>query len=304
MPRPIWTGAVSFGLVTIPVSVMSATEDHRTSFHQYHQEDMGRVRYEKVCAIDGEVLGQEDIGKAYEVAKDQLVPVTEDELDQMPLPTAQAIEIAAFVPADSIDPIRIADGYYLAAKGGVAAKPYTLLRRALERSEKVAIAKFAWHGRERLGMLRVVDDVIVLHSMKWPDEVRRPEDAGEAPEAEVSNSEIDAAVQLMETMAEDDISGFTDRYEEAVRELIAAKTEHRAPEPVEAAPEPASVMDLMDALNASVRTAKKTHGKDATVHDIKRAPAKRAGTKKKTAAKKPTARRSAKKTAAHKPKSA
>ncbi|WP_328335863.1 MULTISPECIES: non-homologous end joining protein Ku [unclassified Streptomyces] len=298
MPRPIWTGAVSFGLVTIPVSVMSATEDHRTAFHQYHQEDMGRVRYEKVCSLDGEVLGPYDIGKAYEVARDQLVPITDEELDQMPLPTAQAIEIAAFVPADSIDPIRIMDGYYLAAKGGVAAKPYTLLRQALERSEKVGIAKFAWHGRERLGMLRVVDDVIVLHSMKWPDEIRQPEDVGTAPDADVSDDEIDAAVQLMETMAREDISSFTDRYEEAVQELIAAKAEHRTPEPVEETSQATSVVDLMEALNASVSAARDTRGEDATVHDIKHAPAK------KTSPNKTTAKKTAKKSAARKAKSA
>lgn len=175
MPRPLWTGAISFGLVTIPIKVVSATESHSISFHQYHREDMGRIRTRKVCEIDGEVLSQEEIGKGYEVAKDRTVPVTDEELDRMPLPTAKAIEIVAFVEAGSIDPVRISDSYYLAVDGQVAAKPYALLRKALERSDKVAVAKFAWHNRERLGLLRVREDAIVLHSMRWPDEIRSPE---------------------------------------------------------------------------------------------------------------------------------
>lgn len=175
MPRPLWTGAISFGLVTIPIKVVSATENHSISFHQYHLEDMGRIRTRKVCELDGEVLSQEEIGKGYEIGKDRTVPVTDEELDRMPLPTAKAIEIVAFVDADTVDPVRISDSYYLAVDGQVAAKPYTLLRRALERSDKVAVAKFAWHNRERLGLLRVRDDAIVLHAMRWPDEIRSPE---------------------------------------------------------------------------------------------------------------------------------
>ncbi|WP_127469750.1 Ku protein, partial [Streptomyces sp. B27] len=176
MPRPLWAGAISFGLVTIPVKIVSATEDHDIHFHRVHLADMGRVRTRKVCELDGEVISQDEIGKGYEIAKDQTVPVTDEELEQMPLPTAKAIEIAAFVDADTIDPVRISDSYYLAADGQVAAKPYTLLRKALERSSKVAVAKFAWHGRERLGLLRIREGAIVLHSMKWPDEVRKPDE--------------------------------------------------------------------------------------------------------------------------------
>lgn len=145
--------AISFGLVTIPVKIVSATEDHDVHFHRVHLADMGRVRTRKVCELDDQVVSQDEIGKGYEIAKDQTVPVTDEELEQMPLPTA--IEIAAFVDADTIDPVRISDSYYLAADGQVAVKPYTRLRKALERSSKVAVAKFAWHGRERLGLLRV-----------------------------------------------------------------------------------------------------------------------------------------------------
>ncbi|MFJ8978508.1 Ku protein [Streptomyces sp. NPDC102282] len=303
MPRPLWTGAISFGLVTIPIKVVSATENHSISFHQYHQEDMGRIRTRKVCEIDGEVLSQEEIGKGYEVAKDRTVPVTDEELDRMPLPTAKAIEIVAFVDADDIDPVRISDSYYLAVDGQVAAKPYTLLRKALERSDKVAVAKFAWHNRERLGLLRVREDAIVLHSMRWPDEIRSPESL--APrETELDEDEIERAVQLTDSMALDGISGFRDHYREALEELLAAKSEGKALPATagEAEEEPGKVMDLMAALNASVKAAKETRGEDATVHEMtpgkprarkKAAPAAKKRASGKTAAKKQPARKTA-----------
>ncbi|MFE4873860.1 Ku protein [Streptomyces sp. NPDC056682] len=305
MPRPVWSGAVSFGLVMIPIKVLPATENHNIAFHQVHLEDMGRVRTRKVCEIDGQELSQDQIGKGYEISKDTLVEVTDEELDSMPLPTARAIEIVAFVAADSIDPVRVGDGYYLAAEG-VAAKPYKLLRMALERSSKVAVAKFAWHNRERLGLLRVKEDTIVLHAMRWDDEVRSPAEL--APrEVDLSDEEVDAAIQLLETMACDDISDMTDGYREAVEEMLAAKAEHREPRPVGGeAPEPTGeVVDLMAALNASVEKAKAGRGEhtgdDATLHDLpKRRAAKTTANKKastKTAAKKTTAKKTtAKKT--------
>ncbi|MFF1459845.1 Ku protein [Streptomyces sp. NPDC058330] len=306
MPRPLWTGAISFGLVTIPIKVVSATENHSLSFHQYHLEDMGRVRTRKVCELDGEVLSQDEIGKGYEVAKDRTVPVTDEELDRMPLPTAKAIEIVAFVDAGSVDPVRISDSYYLAVDGQVAAKPYTLLRKALERSDKVAVAKFAWHNRERLGLLRVRDDALVLHAMRWPDEIRSPESL--APrDVELEEGEIERAVQLTDSMALDGISGFKDRYREALEELIAAKSEGKElPEPREGEEEPGKVMDLMAALNASVEAARESRGEEgegghATVHEMKSGTRERAAKKTAKSAKSASAaKKPAKKTAARK----
>ncbi|MEE1735202.1 Ku protein [Streptomyces sp. BE147] len=301
MPRPLWTGAISFGLVTIPIKVVSATEDRVIHFHQVHLEDMGRVRTRKICDIDGEVVPQEEIGKGYELTKDQTVPVTDEELDQMPLPTAKAIEIVAFVDADSIDPIRISDSYYLAIDGQVAAKPYALLRRALERSDRVAVAKFAWHNRERLGLLRVQSGAIMLHAMRWPDEIRSPESLTPTP-VELEEGEIEQAVQLADTMTVDDISGFRDEYRDALEELIAAKAEGKElPVPAEAgAGEPGTVVDLMAALNASVKAAKEGRGEDsdehATVHEMrprKKTMAKKAAPTKKTTSKKTSTRKTA-----------
>ncbi len=128
---------------------MPATEDHSVRFHQYHLQDMGRVRVRKYCEVEDREVPQQEIGKGYALTKDQIVPVLDEELRELPLPTARAIEIVAFVPAGSIDPLRIGEGYYLQASGTVAAKPYALLRKALARTSKVAVAKFAWHGRER-----------------------------------------------------------------------------------------------------------------------------------------------------------
>ncbi|WP_119295993.1 Ku protein [Streptomyces sp. YIM 130001] len=291
--RPVWSGAISFGLVTIPIKVLPATEDHSIRFHQYHLEDMGRIRTRKVCELDDKEVANAEIGKGYELSKDTLVAVSDAELDQIPLPTAKAIEIAAFVPYESIDPIRIGDGYFLQGDGQVAAKPYVLLRKALERSEKAAIAKFAWRGRERLGLLRVKGDTIVLHAMKWPDEVRSPESLAPKP-VDVTDDEIDQAMQLIESMASDGIADqewATDRYTTAIEDVLAAKAEGKKPPKPETGEEPAGqVVDLMAALQDSVQKAKTARGEgdeNATVHEMpKKKTAVKKSTAKKTAAKK------------------
>ncbi|MGW0311994.1 non-homologous end joining protein Ku [Streptomyces flavidovirens] len=297
MPRPIWSGAISFGLVTIPIRVLPATENHNISFHQYHQADMGRIRYQKVCELDGQVLDQSEIGRGYEISRDTIIEVTDQDLDSMPLPTAKAIEIVAFVPAESIDPIRIGDSYYLAADG-VAAKPYKLLRMALERSSKVAIAKFAWHNRERLGLLRVKGDAIVLHSMRWPDEIRSPESLKPRP-VEVDDEEIDAAVELVEALSVDDISGFRDHYRDALEEVIRAKAQGLRPEGAPVQPTAAPVVDLMAALQESVASARQARGEDdANVHDMAEHAERKAKAPAKKTAKKPAAKKAGRKTSA------
>ncbi|MFI9824582.1 Ku protein [Streptomyces sp. NPDC052013] len=293
MPRTIWSGAISFGLVTVPINVVSATEDHSVRFHQYHLEDMGRVRVRKFCEVEDREVGQGEIGKGYQLTKEQVIPITDDELSNLPLPTAKAIEIEAFVPLASVDPIRIGEGYYLQPSGQVAAKPYKLLRQALSRSSKVAVAKYAWSGRERLGILRVRDDVIVLHAMRWPDEIRDPAELVPPP-VELTDEEIEGALALLETMTREDLEGeeFRDTYTEALQQIIEAKREDQelpeAPAPAEGT---GALVDLMAALNASVKKARESRGEDADVHEMK--------PKKKTAKKQP-----AKKTAAKKPRRA
>ncbi|MET7690519.1 Ku protein [Streptomyces sp. NPDC005483] len=210
-------------------------------------------------------IPQSEIGKGYEYAKDQVVTISDADLRELPLPMAKAIEIEAFVPLESIDPIRIGEGYYLAPDGAVAAKPYKLLVQALGRSSKVAVAKYEWSGREQLGLLRIRDDVIVLHAMRWPDEVRDPA-AVDPPNETVSEEEIEGALALMESMTRDDLEGpeFEDTYTDALAKIIEAKREDRelpeAPEPEQ----PAQVLDLMAALNQSVEKARASRGEDAS----------------------------------------
>ncbi|MET8183590.1 Ku protein [Streptomyces sp. NPDC005336] len=303
MPRPVWSGAVSFGLVTIPIKMLPATEDHSIRFRRIHLPDGGLVRNRKICEIEDRELSPEEIGRAYEAGPGQLVPITDHDLEQLPLPTAKAIAVEAFVEAERLDPVRFGAPYYLQADGAVASKPYVLLREALKRSDKVAIAKFAWHGRERLGSLRVVGDAIVLQTLHWPDEIRSSEGLG--PRAvELSDAEVDEAMELMDTMGGVDISQYRDHYREALEALIRAKAEGREPPEMEEAPaEPkGKVVDLMAALQDSVRAARESRGEtagEAEVHEMRR-PAKKAAAKK-TAAKKTTKKAPAKKAARKRP---
>ncbi|WOX22078.1 Ku protein [Streptomyces solicathayae] len=292
--RSIWNGAISFGLVSIPIKLVNATESRSVSFRQIHTEDGGRIRYKKVCELDGEEVATADIGKAYEDADGSMIPITDEDLASLPLPTAKTIEIVAFVAADEIDPLQMDAAYYLSANGVPAAKPYTLLREALKRSDRVAVAKYALRGRERLGMLRVVGDVIAMHGLLWPDEVREPE--GVAPEAPVSvrEAELDLADALMATLGEVDLDSLHDDYREAVEEMIAAKAEGgEAVVPAAPAEEGGGrVIDLMAALESSVRAAKEARGEEpASVTELagrKRAATSRS-TPKETGAKKSTA---------------
>ncbi|MGO4417374.1 Ku protein, partial [Streptomyces sp. MCAF7] len=252
-------------------------------------------------------------GKAYEDADGTLIPITDEDLAHLPLPTTRALEIQAFVSAADIDPLQMGDAYYLGANGPAAAKPYALLREALKRSEKVAITKYAHRGRERLGMLRVVGDAIAMHRLLWPDEVRNP--VGVAPKEKVTvrEAELDLADTLMNTLGEVDLTQLHDEYQEALDALVAAKMAGATPtaEPGEA-PAGAQVVDLMAALRDSVRSARAARGEEAageapeeaTVHPLparkKAAATKKKGTEKagaKTGAAKTTAKKAAAKKA-------
>ncbi|MFD5229353.1 Ku protein [Streptomyces qaidamensis] len=298
--RSIWNGAISFGLVSIPIKLVNATESHSIAFRQIHTEDGGRIRYRKFCELEDREVTQGEIGKGYEDADGTIIPITEEDLSSLPLPTAKTIEIVAFVPADRIDPLQMDAAYYLQASGAPAAKPYTLLREALKRSNKVAIAKFALRGRERLGMLRVVGEAIAMHGLLWPDEVRAPE--GLAPDTDVTvrDQELDLADALMDTLGEVDLEDLHDEYREAVEEVIAAKAAGEAPPQ---APEPATggkVLDLMAALESSVRAARESRGEDAEHAEVKSLPQRKTAraAPKQTGGKKSTS--TAKKTAAKK----
>ncbi|MEU6100288.1 Ku protein [Streptomyces flaveolus] len=306
--RSIWNGAISFGLVSIPIKLVNATESHAISFRQIHTEDGGRIRYRKVCELEDREVTQGEIGKAYEDADGSMIPITDDDLSHLPIPTARTIEIVAFVPEERIDPLQLDAAYYLAASGAPAAKPYTLLREALKRSNRVAIAKYALRGRERLGMLRVVGEAIAMHGLLWPDEVRAPE--GVAPDTNVTvrDQELDLADALMDTLGEIDLDDLHDEYREALEEVIAAKAAGEAPPE---SPEPArsgKVLDLMAALENSVRAARESRGEEGEEAEVRTLPKTTASrTPKETGGKKSTSttakKAAAKKTAASSKKS-
>ncbi|WP_328493974.1 Ku protein [Streptomyces sp. NBC_00414] len=293
--RSIWNGAISFGLVSIPIKLVNATENHSISFRQIHTEDGGRIRYRKVCEVEEREVTSSEIGKAYEDADGTMIPITDEDLASLPIPTARTIEIVAFVPADRIDPLQMDTAYYLSANGVPAAKPYTLLREALKRSQKVAIAKFALRGRERLGMLRVVDDVIAMHGLLWPDEIRAPESVAPDTSVTVRDKELDLADALMDTLGEVDLAELHDDYREAVEEMIAAKASgEEAPSAPSAEKSGGKVIDLMSALENSVRQARVARGEgsdsgggEAEVKPLRKGAARKTAKTAKTAASAP-----------------
>lgn len=310
--RSIWKGTISFGLVSIPIKVVSATENHSVSFHQVHMEDGGRIRYRKVCELDEEEVPREEIGRGFETEEGRTVLLTDDDMAALPLPTAKTVEILGFVPAEEIDPIQLDRSYFLAADGKRADKPYVLLREALKRSGKVAVAKLALRARESLGMLRVYEDALALHTMLWPDEIRSA--GGVAPEEQVTvrDQELDLADTLMETLGELDWSDLRDEYREALEELVRAKAEGAQPPPEELRRRTEAgggkLVDLMSVLERSVQEARAGSEAgadgDATVHELaEHRNGERAGRKPaagKTAAKKKTASKTASKAASKK----
>lgn len=278
--RSIWKGAISFGLVNVPVKVYSATESHDVSLHQVHNKDGGRIRYQRKCEVCNKVVAYEDIDKAYDDGEKTVV-LTDEDFASLPAERSHEIEVVEFVPADQVDVLRLDKAYFLEPEER-ALKPYTLLRRALEDSDRTAIVQFALRQKTRLAALRVRDNVLVLQTMLWDDEVRKPEFDVLDSTPRISQKERDMAAQLVDSLSEDfDPSAFTDDYQEQLRTLIDAKIEQGASLDTEATfgkpeeEESADVVDLMEALKRSVDR------KNAS-----KKPAKKSTTKKKTAAKK------------------
>lgn len=309
--RSIWRGAVSFGLVSIGVKLYSATEDKDIRFHQVHAADGGRVRYKRVCSIDGEELEYSDIAKGYELPDGQMVILTDEDFDDLPLSSRREIDVLQFVPQDEIDPIHFEKTYYL-EPDGPATRPYVLLRDALENAGQVAITKIAIRQRESLAALRVREGVLVLHTMRWPDEIRRPDFAFLDEDISVRPQELQMAEALISSMTGEFEPGeFTDDYREAMEALLEAKqTGGEVAQPPEAPDDGAAVVDLMSALRRSVERARGGSADEsgaAAEEPAKKAPAKRAPAKKAAgaddgggaSAKKPAAKKAAaKKTAA------
>jgi DNA end-binding protein Ku len=262
--RAIWKGAISFGLVSIPVKVVSAIgSEHSVKFHQMHQSDQGRVRYRKVCELDGQELASGDIVRGYEAADGRTVVVTDDDLADLPLPTARAIEVHGFLTEDAVDPLQLGKPYYL-APDTAGAKPYVLMREALRRSGKAAVAKLAMRGHETLALVRAQDDVLVLHQLYWPDEINSTDGVAPTERVQVTDAELDMADTLIDTLGAADLDEFHDEYAAAVEELVTAKLEGVEPPAPEAEGETgAQVIDLMAALRQSVEQAQGKRAEEA-----------------------------------------
>ena len=285
MPRAMWKGAISFGLVTIPVSVYPATEEKTLRFNQLHASDGGRIRMKRTCSIDGEEVDYDQIVKGYEYEKDRYVVLTDDDFDQIPVESSRAIDIVQFVDLDDIDPMLFKKSYYLAPEE-TGAKAYALLREAMSQDNRVGIAKVSFRDKEHLAALRFRDDAFVLETMFWPDEIREADFGGVDVDVKVRDQELQMARQLIENLTSDwSPEQFTDEYRDALVRIVEAKINGEEIEIVQ--PEPtAKVVDLMEALKASVAAAKTkveepTPTKGGT---SKRSVAKKAGVPKKKAA--------------------
>jgi DNA end-binding protein Ku len=305
----IWSGTLTFGLVAIPVRVEAAVHSHKVAFRQIHKDDHGRVRYRKVCELELDsqdaphALEADEIGRAFEAPDGTLVPISDQELDDLPLPTAKTVEISGFAELARIPGEQFGTPYFLAPASPAANKPYVLMREALARAGKGAVGKLAFRGTgETLAVIHPQGDVLVLHRLHWPDELRSADDAAPRGEVELTDEEIQAALDYIGVLGDVDMEQMHDEYAAAVRELIEAKAAHEAP-PSKERPEraEAEVTDLMTTLQRATEQARAGRGEDADVHRIngERKPAKKTAGKgtakkapgKKTAAKKTTRKR-------------
>ena len=319
--RAIWKGAVSFGLVSVPVKLYAATENHDISFRQVHAKDGGRIKYKRVCSIDGEEVEYADIAKGYEADDGQMVVLDDSDLAELPSSSSREISVEKFVPSEQIDPMFLEKSYYL-EPDKAAAKPYALLREAIREADRMAVCTVSLRNRMTTAVLRVRDDVLVLQTMMWPDEVRKPDFSTlSATEDAAKPQELKMAQMLVDTLAGDyDPSEYEDDYATAVEALVKAKLEggevKHAPQEE---PKTGEVVDLLAALQRSVDAAKTSRGespaeqpgaakeeaeeapaakrKAASKSTAKKAPAKKKEPAKKAASKKSTAKKAAAKKA-------
>ena len=262
--RSIWKGSVAFGLVNVPVKVYSATEDHDIKFHQVHAKDNGRIRYKRVCEVCGEVVEFRDIAKSFESEDGQTVIITDEDIATLPEERSREIEVVEFVPAEQIDPLMYDRSYFL-EPDSKSSKSYVLLAQTLAQTDRVAIVHFSLRNKTRLAALRVMDinkrQVMSVHTLLWPDEIRDPDFPVLDKEVEIKKAELTMAGQVVDSMTEDfQPEQFHDTYREQMEELIEAKiaggeaftTEEAATE-LDANED---VSDLLAKLEASVKSRK------------------------------------------------
>jgi DNA end-binding protein Ku len=255
--RAMWTGSVAFGLVNVPIKLYSATEDHDVRFHQVHAADGGRVKMVRTCSVDGARLETKDLSKAYEADTGRVVVMTDEDFEGLPVPGVKEIAVLEFVPSEQVDPILFDRSYYLEPEPR-ALKPYVLLREALQQTERTAIVRVVLRTKTQLAALRVRDDVLVLQTMLWPDEVRAADFGVLEGDADVRPQELTMAASFIESLSADfDPSQYRDDYREALLGVIDRKLS--GGEVLEPAGDVAAsegdgiVLDLMTALRESVR---------------------------------------------------
>jgi len=254
--RSMWKGAISFGLVMIPIKLYAATEQKDITFRQVHREDGGRIRFKRVCSIDGEEVPYEDVAKGYELPTGEMVVLTDEDMAELPLPTTRNIEVLHFLPAEQLDPILLNRSYFVEPESS-GSRAYVLLRDSLDRSGKVALAIVALRQRESLATLRTRDGLLVLETLLWPDEVRTPDFGFLEEDIEVRSQELKMAASLIESMTVDfDPGEYHDGYREALQELVNAKVEGREViQPEGEGGGGAEPTSLADALKASLAAA-------------------------------------------------
>jgi DNA end-binding protein Ku len=292
----MWKGAVSFGLVMIPVKLYAATEQKDIAFRQVHRADGGRIRFRRFCSIEDEEVPYEDVAKGYELPGGEIVILTEEDMAELPLPTTKSIEVVQFTPADQLDPILFNRSYYVEPEAA-GVRAYCLLRDALEDSGKIAVSKVALRQRESLAILRVRDGVLVLETLLWPDEIRVPAFPFLDDDIDVRPQELRMASSLIESMTVDfDPDEYHDSYREALQELVAAKVEGREVVQPEAEEVPSGeTSTLADALRASLAAARggrlgAVPAEDDAVVEERPASKRPAGSRASTGPKQPAAR--------------
>ncbi|MFV8319773.1 Ku protein [Mycobacterium sp. 23] len=305
--RSIWKGSIAFGLVNVPVKVYSATQDHDIKFHQVHDKDNGRIRYKRVCEVCGEVVEYSHIARAFESDDGKSVIITDDDIATLPEERSREIEVLEFVPASEVDPMLFDRSYFL-EPDSKSSKSYVLLAKTLAETDRMAIVHFSLRNKTRLAALRVKDfgkrDVMVIHTLLWPDEIRDPDFPVLDKEVEIKPAELKMAGQVVESMADDfDPDRYHDTYQEQLQELVDAKLEGEEAFTVEEQPteldETEDVSDLLAKLEASVKARSGAAKEPTDKEPAKKEPAQKAPAKaaKKTPAKKAPAKKSAAKKA-------
>ncbi|MET9486134.1 Ku protein [Nocardia sp. NPDC006630] len=290
--RSIWKGSIAFGLVNVPVKVYTATEDHDIKFHQVHAADGGRIRYERVCTVDGQPVQFADIDKAYESPDGDRVILTDEDFAKLPAAEKHEIPVLQFVPAEQIDPIFFDKSYFLEPDSSTP-KAYVLLAKTLEQTDRIALVHFTLRQKTRLGALRVRDGVLVLQAMLWPDEVRSVAFDKLDGVADPRPQELQMAETLVDTLSDDFDPGlYVDEYQIELKKLldeaIASGSSKVTRAPEAAAPEmDAEVVDLVAALQRSLEASGRGTAKSGDAPKAAKAAAPAKKTAKKAAKKAP-----------------